>query len=103
MIIKSTDFKNLNSYIEEVKKENPDFANHLEKSGLDTPVKIYKNYDEIFKYFKHYHENCYKSALEFIQKNKKEEEASWLRFRLKKITREEFEKTEHYKKAYIKD
>lgn len=34
---------------------------------------------------------------------KKGENVSWLRFRLKKITREEFEKTEHYKKAYIKD
>lgn len=34
---------------------------------------------------------------------KKGENVSWLRLRLKKITREEFEKTEHYKKAYIKD
>lgn len=37
------------------------------------------------------------------KKVKKGEEASWLRFKLKKITRDEFEQTNYYKESFSKD
>lgn len=69
--LKSKNLKELNLAIEDIKKDNPNFAKHLEDAKLDTPIKVLKNYDEIFKYFsKNAEYSAYKSCLNFIQKNK---------------------------------
>lgn len=69
--LKNKNLKELNLAIEDVKKDNPNFAKHLEDSKLDTPIKVLKNYDEIFKYFsKNAEYGDYKTCLSFIQKNR---------------------------------